>query len=67
MKKVKAEKAEIKKRERLVRAITHLNDRDFETIVFLLLGADFERRLAYKILADLAPECAVYCTDCSVT
>lgn len=55
-------KAEIKRRRRLIRAITNLNDRDFETVVFNLLGNETEQELAYKILMDIAPECTAYGT-----
>ena len=55
-------RAEQKRRRRMIRAITNLNDRDFETVVFHLLGNEAEQELAYKILMDIAPECAVYGT-----
>ena len=63
----KADRAEIKKRERLARAIANLNDRDFEMIIFLLLGNECEQRLAFKILCDMYPECTAYRTACSVS
>lgn len=55
-------KAEIKNRRRLVRAISKLNDRDFDTVVFYLLGSEAEQELAYKILSDIAPQCTAYGT-----
>lgn len=43
-------------RKRLVRAIAQLNDQDFGTVMYYLLGDSSEREAALKILGDLCPQ-----------
>ena len=59
-------KSEDKEKRRIVKHIAQLDDRDFNAVVYYLLGDDRERELALKILND-APVRPVYGTGNAVS
>lgn len=51
---------DLKKRRRAVKHIAALCEKDFETVLFYLLGDETEREVALKILGDVYPQSPFY-------